>query len=130
MEMIMQGTTGELDIQGVIVKVPLTLIYFKSDPLAVHLNFIDSTGAVPWATTRELLAKGLKEIVGPGDIAFWPIQGDMLGISLISDDQEALVRVNKREVQDFLEKTEILLPTGAEAPIIEQELDMWIKEIL
>lgn len=130
MEMIMHGTTGEVDDHGFSVRVPLTLMFFKNDPLAIHLTFVDSQGPVPWTTTRELITKGLSEVVGPGDIAFWPISDGTLGISLVSDDKEALIKVNHAEVKSFLEKTEILLPTGSEAPIIEQELDIWIEGIL
>lgn len=130
MEMIFHGTTGEVDDHGFLAKVPLTLMFFKNDPLAIHLTFMDSNGPVPWTTTRELITKGLSEVVGPGDIAFWPISDGTLGISLVSDEKEALIKVNHAEVKSFLEKTEILLPTGSEAPIIEQELDIWIEGIL
>ena len=72
---------------------------------------------------RDLLAEGLYEPTGDGDVHVWPCL-DARGravtiIELSSPDGEALMQARSDEVCEFLARTEALVPTGSEGGLMD-----------
>ena len=72
---------------------------------------------------RDLLAAGLYEPTGDGDVHVWPCL-DARGravtiIELSSPDGEALMQARSDEVCEFLSRTEAIVPRGTEAGLMD-----------
>ncbi|MET7287119.1 SsgA family sporulation/cell division regulator [Streptomyces sp. NPDC005573] len=108
------------------------LSYRRHDPLAVHLTF--HTGVRPpvrWVFARELLARGMREAVGEGDVRVRP-QGSgsaaVLYLTLSSPHGHARLRASLPAVAEWLERTYLLVPAGAEGR--ELRLDAALSRLL
>ena len=78
---------------------------------------------VRWVFARDLLAAGLYEPTGDGDVHVWPCL-DARGravtiIELSSPDGEALMQARSDEVCEFLSRTEAIVPRGTEAGLMD-----------
>ena len=112
---ISRALTLELiDASGAATPLAAELCYDKKDPYAVAACFRTGVTEVRWVFARDLLAAGLYEPTGDGDVHVWPCL-DARGravtiIELSSPDGEALMQARSDEVCEFLDRTEALVP--------------------
>jgi hypothetical protein len=104
------AVTGEADLEA-------ELRYDPADPLAVSLAIGTECGEpVVWTFGRELLAEGIKEPVGLGDIMIEPasdLDSRELLITLITDCAATMLAPRDRVVE-FLVETFTTVPSGTE----------------
>jgi hypothetical protein len=109
------------------VSVRASLRYDPDDPYAVCVMFHpDGTDAdqVAWSFSRELLAKGLEEPTGIGDVRVWPWttpRGESVALALSSPDGNALFEINRGVVQRFLRRAYSLVPRGRESGYVDMD---------
>jgi hypothetical protein len=99
-----------------------TLRYTTTDPYAVHLCFprTDTGGRqVVWSFSRELLAEGVHEPVGLGDVRLRPAGGGRTRLTLRGSTGDAELILCTRQVDAFLKRTEEAVPVGAESDLID-----------
>jgi hypothetical protein len=102
---------------GISLSVPARLRYESQDPYAVCLDsHVNTDAPITWMFARELLATGLREWTGIGDVSVYPGAHcrQALYICLSDDLDTAVLRAHAPTVRDFLEHTECLVPFGAE----------------
>ncbi|MEU6094341.1 SsgA family sporulation/cell division regulator [Streptomyces sp. NPDC047079] len=106
----------------------MRLRYEPTDPYVVRACFfIGNEEPVEWVLGRDLLADGLKGSAGDGDIRIWSAVGrgdPAMYITLGSCGGTALLEVPVRDVKNFLENTEALVPRGTESGRID-----WDREL-
>jgi hypothetical protein len=123
---ISRALTLELiDASGAATPLAAELCYDKKDPYAVAACFRTGVTEVRWVFARDLLAAGLYEPTGDGDVHVWPCL-DARGravtiIELSSPDGEALMQARSDEVCEFLSRTETIVPRGTEAGLMDVE---------
>ena len=116
------------------VSVRASLRYDPDDPYAVCVMFHpDGSDAdqVAWSFSRELLAKGLEEPTGIGDVRVWPWttpRGESVALALSSPDGNALFEINRGVVQRFLRRAYSLVPRGRESGHVD--LDTTLTKLL
>jgi hypothetical protein len=95
------------------------LVFDPADPYAVVMNLEARSGTVVWTFARDLLADGLYEPRGDGDVQVWPClssSGDaVVIIELSSPDGLALLQAPSRAVHDFVVRTLEIVPAGEES---------------
>ncbi|PNE37987.1 SsgA family sporulation/cell division regulator [Streptomyces noursei] len=98
--------------------VPAVLRYQRTDPLAVRMTFppeISLDGvAVDWAFARDLLAEGLHEAVGRGDVRVRPSGPERTVMEFHADEGIAMVQLRTAEVRQFLARSYEAVPAGRE----------------
>ena len=98
--------------------VPLTasLHYRGDDPYAVRMAFhVGMDEPVEWIFARDLLAEGLTEPAGEGDVRVWPAATDnhrVLNISLSSPFGQAHFEAPLSALAGFLLRTFQVIPAG------------------
>lgn len=115
--------------------VPLTasLYYRGDDPYAIRMAFhVGTDDPVEWIFARDLLATGMHEPVGDGDVQVWPGAGfseRVLNISLSSPFGEAHFEAPLAAVSQFLLRTFEVIPVGREGDFtdIEGELNELLR---
>lgn len=104
--------------QGLEVLVASRLTYARADPYAVCLVcHIDSAVPATWYLSRDLLAAGLWEPAGIGDVSIRPGAGmnrDSVFITLGAADERVVLRGSAREVRRFLDHSLRIVPLGLE----------------
>jgi hypothetical protein len=116
--------TGRMEYETV------TLEYDPADPLAVKFAFV-GLDAKPWHFARDLLAAGLVEHVGYGDVRLWRVggpRGDVLNVVLRGTNFDGFLELPAADVQRFLDRTYRQVPRGAEADHID--LDHLVSRLL
>ena len=117
---------------GQSLPVPVVLRYDTADPYAVCAEFrATPTETVVWTFARELMAQGLSEPAGEGDVRICPSDShaaDGVLIALCSEDGAALVRATTSEVVDFLSQSYAICPRGEEASFFD--LDAALRALL
>jgi hypothetical protein len=108
------------------------LLFDPADPYAVTMRLEASTGTVIWAFARQLLADGIYEPTGDGDVQVWPClnaAGEaVVIIELSSPSGLAMLQAPSRTVQDFVRRTIEVLPLGQESEHLA--LDALISRLL
>ena len=108
-----------LDTEGGSSPVPAELTYDRLDPFAVSLSLGEAELSVDWTFARELLAEGLHEPNGDGDVHVWPCVSDKgraaLLIELWTQDGRALLQADPREIVDFLAMSHEIVAPGQES---------------
>lgn len=107
--------------------VPAALRYDAADPYAVRVVFGDADeadpadAAVTWLMDRDLLRAGMTRPAGEGDVRLWPAHAaaDLMYLHLRAPSGEALFELSRVVVAAFLRATEVLVPVGAEAGLLE-----------
>ncbi|MFJ9517898.1 SsgA family sporulation/cell division regulator [Kitasatospora sp. NPDC101801] len=110
---------------GAAVPVPSCLRYDVRDPYAVFLDLhVGLEAPVVWAFARELLATGLREWTGVGDVTVHPGAGggQNVYVSLRGEAGGAVLRARSRDVGGFLWRTERLVPIGSEREHLDLDL--------
>ncbi|MGW5498909.1 SsgA family sporulation/cell division regulator [Streptomyces olivaceoviridis] len=98
--------------------------YDVRDPFAVTL-ILDSEGEQPvrWVFSRELLADGLRDSAGEGDVTVWPdeggVEGRFLWLEVGRDPHTALFELPAEPVTEWLAGTYGLVPEGQETAPVE-----------
>ena len=121
-----------LDADGAATPLEAELRYDAADPYAVIAGFRTQGTLVRWVFSRELLAQGLFEPSGDGDVHVWPCL-DACGcavvmVELSSPDGEAMLQAHSNDVSQFLRHTEQLVPLGDEGRHLD--LDMVVARLL
>ncbi|MFB6890644.1 SsgA family sporulation/cell division regulator [Kitasatospora sp. NPDC056327] len=102
--------------------------YEAGDPFAVRLDFGADEGAV-WVLARDLLAAGLREPVGDGDVRIEPSRtGEHVYIALGGETGIALLNAPVRPLTRFLRATGRAVPVGTESDRIDW--DRWLDALL
>ena len=100
-------------------EVSVVLRYDTADPYAVHAMFhVAVDQQVSWVFARELLAQGMVEVSGDGDVRIWPtLDGgrEVVCVVLRSPDGEALLQAPAARLGEFLSAAHALCPRGREA---------------
>jgi hypothetical protein len=119
-----QPVTLELiDSTGAATPIEAELRYNPSDPYAVTTVFITGSSQVRWTFGRELLADGLYEPAGDGDVHVWPCLDSeghaVVIIELCSPDGEALVQARTGDLNSFVERMCRLVELGHESEHVD-----------
>ncbi|MCW2868066.1 MAG: sporulation protein SsgA [Marmoricola sp.] len=115
------------------VPMPADLVYDAADPYAVALVFSTPQGPIRWDFARELLADGLFDVVGDGDVHLWPCLDTsaraVVMIELVGSDGSLVeLQASSRSVAAFLAETDAVVPPGSEASRVD--LDAMVEELL
>ncbi|MFB7455542.1 MULTISPECIES: SsgA family sporulation/cell division regulator [unclassified Streptomyces] len=112
--------------------IPATLHYDRRDPFAVRMTFpapatLDGV-EVCWIFARELLAAGLREPEGDGDVRVRPYGYDRTVLEFHAPEGTAVVHIRSGEIRRFLESTSELVPLGLEH--LQLDLDHDLAELM
>ncbi|MEV7549254.1 SsgA family sporulation/cell division regulator [Amycolatopsis sp. NPDC089917] len=101
------------------------LSFHAGEPFAITVSFRTERGRwVEWTFARELLATGLTDPAGLGDVRVRPDLSedeDMLTLEIESPDGYASFELEREDVETFLESTYELVPFGAESEHFDVE---------
>lgn len=96
-----------------------TFGYQSADPYAVRITFHLPAGDIPWLVARGLLARGMTEPVGEGDVRLHPAldeEGHAVTVVVFHSPAGRLrVEVRSSELREFLDGTEELVTLGEES---------------
>ncbi|MFZ2503525.1 MAG: SsgA family sporulation/cell division regulator [Nocardioides sp.] len=97
--------------------------YDANDPYAVTMTFRVPGEDVVWSYGRELLASGLAEPVGDGDVHVWPEHdhdaGASIMIELCSPDGHLLAAARAHDIHRFLLRSHAIVPVGQESSYLD-----------
>ncbi|MFD8295083.1 SsgA family sporulation/cell division regulator [Streptomyces bauhiniae] len=121
-----------LPVQFLLAPGPMTLplrmnlAYELDDPYAVRVSFVypDTGQTVEWVIGRDLLAAGLAEPAGEGDVRIWPActaAWQAVRIRLSSPAGTALFEAPAEEIAAFLRATEAVVPRGTESRHVDTD---------
>lgn len=112
-----------IDASGTATPVQAELRYDRHDPYAVSAIFSTGTTQVRWVFSRDLIAEGIYEPSGDGDVHVWPcldVQGGaVVVIELCSPDGEALMQARSKELTAFIASADKVVPRGSESLLLE-----------
>ncbi|MFF4761451.1 SsgA family sporulation/cell division regulator [Streptomyces sp. NPDC001292] len=112
--------------------IPATLRYDRRDPFAVRMTFPAPAALegveVCWLFARDLLAAGLREPEGHGDVRVRPYGYDRTVLEFHAPEGTAVVHVRSGEIRRFLEATSELVPLGLEH--LQFDLDHDLAELM
>lgn len=104
--------------------------YAAADPYAVTVLFCTQDQSVQWVFARDLLADGLVEDTGDGDVHVWPIADgsgvQSIGVQLDSPDGVVELTARGRDITRFLDATYRLVPRGAESAHLDIDAELAI----
>lgn len=114
-----------------IVKIDTTFDYAAHEPFSVRASFITVDGAIEWVLSRDLLAQALTEPAGDGDVSAW-VEGTgstaVFCLQLTSPNGQALLETDASLIQDFLDRSYLTVPAGAESNMLN--MDSLIAQLL
>jgi hypothetical protein len=98
----------------------LGLAWRRDDPLAVILTLAaqpdhPSLPRGEWAVLRDFLRYGVEEPTGDGDVRVCPGGNGQIVLELLGEAKPYLLHVPSDVICKFLDATEAIVPTGAEA---------------
>lgn len=101
--------------------VPTRLRYCADEPYAVMLVFASrAANPIEWIFARDMLARGLTQPSGEGDVRIWPADNTgQVFLELRSPTGQALFAANAARVRWFLARTEDLVPPGTEGAVLD-----------
>lgn len=111
----------------------LGLTWSASEPLAVVLTLSAQPDhpALPrgeWAVLRDFLRYGIEEPTGDGDVRIRPAGNGKVLLELLGAAKPYSVHVPADVVSEFLDETEAVVPTGAQAE--DDVIDALIERLL
>ena len=90
------------------------------------------SGSVTWTFARELLAEGLYDPSGDGDVQVWPCLSNtgeaVVIVELCSPDGTALLQTGSRAVQIFVTSIYDAVPAGTESS--HMSIDALVEQLL
>ncbi|MEW2296575.1 SsgA family sporulation/cell division regulator [Streptomyces sp. NPDC006743] len=108
--------------------IPATLHYDLSDPFAVRMSFPAPATLegveVCWTFARDLLAAGMQEPEGHGDVRVRPYGYDRTVLEFHAPEGTAVVHVRSGEIRRFLHATSELVPVGSEHRQLDLDHDL------
>ena len=107
------------------------LWYFPRDPYAITATFVlNGHETITWMLSRELLTRGLRTVVGDGDVHMRPDAHDasVVWIELKLGPMAAVFRAPADGVAEYLTRTYRLVPVGEESHWLD--LDRVIQHLL
>ncbi len=108
------------------------LVFDAADPYAVTMHLEAKAGRVTWTFARDLLAEGLYDPVGDGDVQVWPCLSGageaVIIIELSSPTGWAMLQTGSRAIQTFVTSTHELVPTGQESSRLS--MDALVAQLL
>ena len=128
--------TTELELHLVVpggpsLPVLASLRYSADDPWAVRVAFHtgggDSDDVVEWMFARQLLTDGICGPVGEGDVRVWPsMRGSerIVNLAMASPSGSALFEIDRNGLVEFLQKTYLAVPTGAEESVVDLDAEL------
>ena len=112
-----------IDSSGAATPIEAELRYDPADPYAVTTVFMTGASQVRWTFGRELLADGLYEPSGDGDVHVWPCLDSsghaVVIIELCSPDGEALVQAKTGDLRRFVDRMDSVVELGSESELID-----------
>jgi hypothetical protein len=112
--------------------IPATLRYDRGDPFAIRMTFPAPATLegveVCWTFARDLLAAGLEEPEGHGDVRVRPYGYDRTVLEFHAPEGTAVVHVRSGEIRHFLRRTQELVPAGLEH--LQVDLDRDLAELM
>ncbi|MEU9192305.1 SsgA family sporulation/cell division regulator [Streptomyces hundungensis] len=117
------------------VPVVTRLVYEADDPFAVRVCFeLQEDVAVAWTIERDLLARGLWQEAGDGDVRVAPhteagrreVRIELAGCGLDGEWGRAVFCAWEPALRDFLERAYEIVPRGAETV----DVDAFLAEVL
>jgi hypothetical protein len=112
-----------IDQTGGVTPIEAELHYDPRDPYAVTTVFMTGTSQVRWTFGRDLLAEGLYEPSGDGDVHVWPcLDSDghaVVIIELCSPDGEALVQARTGDLSTFVDRMNRAVEPGRESEHVD-----------
>jgi len=132
---------GLVGPQRTVVPLMAGLSYSCADPYAVRMAFdIGTDKPVEWILARELLAAALHGSEGLGDVRAWPSAAScdpdvvamgggaagsaILNIAMSSPYGQAQFEVSAKAIEDFLQRTYQLVPTGQESSYLDFDAEL------
>lgn len=105
--------------------VPVVLRYDGADPLALRIVFppevsLDDSEVV-WTFARELVATGLREPAGHGDVHVWPCGRAQTVFEFRAPEGVALVQFDSTALRRFLKSSYAVVPEGDESKNLDVE---------
>ncbi|MFD7401539.1 SsgA family sporulation/cell division regulator [Streptomyces sp. NPDC059866] len=108
--------------------IPATLRYDTSDPFAIRMTFPAQATLedeeVCWTFSRDLLAAGLHDPEGHGDVRVRPYGYDRTVLEFHAAEGIAVVHVRSGELRRFLQATHVLVPEGLEHAYLDLDHDL------
>ncbi|MFJ9038463.1 SsgA family sporulation/cell division regulator [Streptomyces sp. NPDC102406] len=108
--------------------IPATLGYDARDPFAVRMSFPAPATLegveVCWTFARELLAAGMTEAAGLGDVRVRPYGYDRTVLEFHAVEGTAIVHIRTGELERFLSDTTALVPVGEEYLHVDVDGDL------
>nr|BFD81563.1 SsgA family sporulation/cell division regulator [Streptomyces sp. Xyl84] len=108
--------------------IPATMHYDLSDPFAVRMSFPAPATLegveVCWTFARDLLAAGMQEPEGHGDVRVRPYGYDRTVLEFHAPEGTAVVHVRSGEIRRFLQATSELVPVGSEHRQLDLDHDL------
>jgi hypothetical protein len=105
-----------------------TLHYDRSDPFAVRITFPAPATLegveVCWTFARELLADGLEEAAGAGDVQVRPYGYDRTVLEFHAPEGTALVHIRSHDLRRFLKCSAALVAPGEEGQYVDLDHDL------
>jgi hypothetical protein len=128
--------------QQTIVPLVASLFYSGEDPYAIRIAFhVGLDEPVEWIFARDLLAEGITERTGLGDVQVWPSTATadpdsyepgqpVLNIELSSPFGQAHFEAPVKDISDFLRRTYRIVEAGEEGEHVnvESELDDLLRQ--
>lgn len=112
-----------IDASGTATPLEAELRFDANDPYAVTTVFRTGHSEVCWTFGRDLLAEGLYEPAGDGDVHVWPCldnQGHaVVIIELCSPDGEALVQARSGDLRSFVDRINRAVKPGTESEMLD-----------
>ncbi|MFC7303541.1 SsgA family sporulation/cell division regulator [Streptomyces monticola] len=108
--------------------IPATLHYDVGDPFAVRMAFPAPATLegvdVSWTFARDLLAAGVDEGSGEGDVRVRPYGYDRTVLEFHAPEGTAIVHVRTAELRRFLKRADDLVPSGREHLHLDMDEDL------
>ena len=112
-----------IDASGAATPIKAELRYDANDPFAVTTVFQTGHSEVRWTFGRDLLAEGLYEPAGDGDVHVWPCLDSrghaVVIIELCSPDGEALVQARTGDLRTFVDRMSKVVKPGTESDLVD-----------
>ena len=112
--------------------IPATLHYDRRDPFAIRMAFPAPATLegveVCWTFARDLLASGMEEPKGHGDVRVRPYGYDRTVLEFHAPEGTAVIHVRSGELRRFLRRTTELVPVGLEH--LQLDLDHDLAELM
>ena len=104
------------------------LRFVAIDPYAVHLRFSSGNAAdVEWVFARRLLAEGLHQQAGQGDVRVAPLPGSKgatIVIELSGPGGRALCEAPAKDIAAFIHQSETVIPIGGEPQLLDLDAEL------